>query len=97
MEETQMNKRTINRALRPLGLEIQNNRDGYSYFTSRRFGHQIGASVFVSYLSSLPLDRWVDEARAAIRDHRASGIPYAGHERRLAKFKLSLHPNQQNK
>lgn len=93
-----MNKRTINRALRPLGLEIQNNRDGYSYFTSRRFGHQIGASVFVSYLSSLPLSRWVDEARAAIREHRATGIPYAGQDRRLAKYKFSFSPtkNQQH-
>lgn len=92
-----MNKRTINRALRPLGLEIQNNRDGYSYFTSRRFGHQIGASVYVSYLSSLPLSRWVDEARAAIRQHRKEGTPFAGHQRRVDKFKVSLHPNQQTK
>jgi hypothetical protein len=92
-----MNKRTINRALRPLGLEIQNNRGGYSYFTSRRFGHQIGASVYVSYLSSLPLSRWVDEARAAIREHRATGVPYADNARRMAKhaFKFSPTRNQQ--
>ncbi len=89
-----MNKRTINRALRPLGLEIQNKRDGYSYFTSRRFGHQIGESVFVAYLSSLPLSRWVDKARAAIREHRATGVPYAGHQRRIEKFTVSQHPNK---
>lgn len=72
-----MTKRTINRALRPLGLEIQNNRDGYSYFTSRRFGHQIGESVFACWLSSYTVPEWVELAKWALKQHRRDGSPFA--------------------
>jgi len=60
-----MTKRTINRAIRHLGIEIQNNRDGYSYFTSilpANYGEQVGMSVYVCYLNSYSLKRWVGEA-----------------------------------
>ena len=57
-----MTKRTINRAIKHLGLEIQNNRDGYSYFTSLKTGEQVGMSVYVCYLNSYSLKRWVGEA-----------------------------------
>jgi hypothetical protein len=60
-----MNKKTINRAIAHLGIEIQNNRDGYSYFTSLETGDQIGHSVMVCYLNSYTLDEWVSEANWA--------------------------------
>ena len=64
-----INKRSINAALRKEGLpvEIQNNRDGYSYFTSTvDGGSQVGDSVMVCYLCQLPISKWVEEARNAI-------------------------------
>jgi hypothetical protein len=73
-----MTRAQINRALRPLGVEIQHQRfGGYSYFTSRRHGHQIGESVFVCYLSSLTLSQWVELASGAIKEHRRNGSPFA--------------------
>lgn len=79
-----MTKAKIDRALKPLGLEIQHSRrDGYSYFTSAKTGHQIGDSVFVCYLKSIPLAGWVGEARAAIREHRARGFRLHRHSQKL--------------
>jgi hypothetical protein len=73
-----MNKETINRTLRPLGLEIQHGRgSGYSYFTSRRFGHQIWESVAVCYLSSITLPEWFELGRRRIKQHRREGFPFA--------------------
>ena len=63
-----MTKRTINRAIKHLGIEIQNDRDGYSYFTSilpANYGEQVGMSVYVCYLNSFSLTRWVAEAEHA--------------------------------
>ena len=58
-------KRQINRAIRHIGLEIQNNRDGYSYFTDLRDGCQIGESVYVCYLSQQTVGDWVADAEIA--------------------------------
>ena len=56
----------INRAIRHLNLEIIHQRgSGYSYFLDTTTGDQIGVSVQVCYLSSLSLERWVQEAEAA--------------------------------
>lgn len=63
-----MTKRTINAAIKHLGLEIQNNRDGYSYFTDA-IGNQIGESVMVCYLNSLTVEQWLERARIAIEEN----------------------------
>jgi hypothetical protein len=60
-----MTKRIINRAIKHLGLEIQNNRDGYSYFT--KDGITIGDPVMVCYLKHLTLQEWVSQAEWAIK------------------------------
>jgi hypothetical protein len=61
-----MTKARINRAIRHLGLEIQNQRGGgYSYFTSLATGDQIGESVMVCYLNQQPLEKWVQDAERA--------------------------------
>jgi hypothetical protein len=67
-------KRTINAALRRAGLalEIQNNRDGYSYFTSTITGAQVGESVLVCYLNQQTVDGWVSDARYALKQEAAS-------------------------
>lgn len=58
-----MTKATINRAIRGLGIEIQNKRgDGYSYFTSLATGYQVGDSVPVCYMNHLTLDQWIERA-----------------------------------
>ena len=61
-----MTKRKINSAIKHLGVEIQNNRDGYSYFT--RDGVSIGDSVMVCYLNQLTLEEWIGEAEYAIAE-----------------------------
>ena len=67
-------KRTINAALRRAGLavEIQNNRDGYSYFTSTLTGAQVGQSVLVCYLNQQTVKGWVADARHALKQEVAS-------------------------
>ena len=67
-----INKRSINAAIRKAGLpvEIQNNRDGYSYFTSTVDGSQVGESVMVCYLCQLSIDKWVEEARYALSKNK---------------------------
>ena len=61
-------KRSINASLRRAGLdiEIQNNRDGYSYFTSLTTGEQVGRSVYVCYLNQSSVEEWVEDGRHAI-------------------------------
>jgi hypothetical protein len=68
-----MNKRTINQAIKHLGVEIQNNRDGYSYFTGLVEGHQIGQSVYICYLNMLTLAEWVERAADAVAEDAALG------------------------
>lgn len=67
-------KRTINAALRRSGLpvEIQNNRDGYSYFTSTLTGAQVGESVLVRYLNQQTVEGWVADARYALKQEAVS-------------------------
>jgi len=61
-----MTKATINKAIKHLGIEIQNTRgDGYSYFTSLKDGNQVGDSVYVCYLNQLTLEQWIKEATNA--------------------------------
>lgn len=69
-----MNKRTINAALRRAGLdvEIQNNRDGYSYFTRITSGGQVGDSVMVCYLKQQTVEQWVSDARHAIQQEASA-------------------------
>jgi hypothetical protein len=45
---------------------IENNRDGYSYFTSTETGNQVGESVCLCYLNHQSIDQWVEDARYAI-------------------------------
>ena len=65
---TSMTTRKINSALRRAGLdvEIQNNRDGYSYFVSTINGWMVGESVMVCYLNQQTVEGWVSDARRAI-------------------------------
>lgn len=58
---------TINRAIKHLDLEIIRG-NGYSYFLDLKTGDQVGESVPVCYLSHLPLERWIEEAQARIRN-----------------------------
>tara|TARA_R110002110_G_scaffold74463_5_gene196985 strand:+ start:1386 stop:1646 length:261 start_codon:yes stop_codon:yes gene_type:complete len=65
-------KRQINRYIRHHGVEIQNNRDGYSYFTALAdtdrwiAGQQIGESVYICWLSQVSVAYWVSEAVSAV-------------------------------
>ncbi len=65
--QNKVTTRAINSALRRAGLavEIQNNRDGYSYFTNPEKG-QVGESVYVCYLNQMSVADWVAQARYAI-------------------------------
>jgi hypothetical protein len=68
-----MNKNIINKAIRHLGVEIQNNRDGCSYFTGIAEGHQIGQSVYICYLNMLTLSEWIERAADAVAEDAALG------------------------
>lgn len=61
-------QKKINAALRAagLGVEIVNNRDGYSYFLDRD-GNQVGESVYICYLNQQTISEWVEHARFAIK------------------------------
>ena len=64
----QITKRSINAAIKRAGLPviIENNRGGYSYFTSTETGSQVGESVCHAYLNHQSIDGWVEDARYAI-------------------------------
>jgi len=67
-----MTTNKINKAIKPLGLEIVHERgSGYSYFLDLYTGNQVGESVMVCYLHQLSLDRWVEEAVAAVEEKGA--------------------------
>ena len=70
-----MNKDHINVKLRPFGLYIQNNRDGYSYFIDAA-GDQIGASVMVCYLNDATREQWVEYAAIAWGEHESHSRPF---------------------
>lgn len=62
-------KRNIDRAIKPLGLEIVNTRgDGYSYFLDLKTGYQIGGSVAVCYLNQVSVERWTQFAADALKE-----------------------------
>lgn len=64
-----MNKATINRAIKHLGIEIQNKRGGgYSYFTSLETGDQVGESVSVCYMNQQTLEQWIANAENAVAE-----------------------------
>ena len=57
-----MNKRSINKAIKNLGLTIEGLRgDGCFYFIDTE-GYQIGKTIYVCYLNQLSLERWQLEA-----------------------------------
>jgi hypothetical protein len=63
-----MNKRTIDAAIRHLGVEIQHERgSGYFYFTSIETGASVGESVMVCYYDHLTIDQWVKEAEEVVK------------------------------
>ena len=63
------NSRSINRAIKHLGIEIVYTRaDGYFYFLDLETGFQVGESVYVCYLNQLTLEQWVDAAEAAAKE-----------------------------
>ena len=65
--------RAINAAIRAagLGVEIINNRDGYSYFLDRD-GNQVGESVYICYLKQQTISEWVEHARHAVKQGGAA-------------------------
>lgn len=65
-----MTKKTINKHIKHLGLEIVGNGDGYFYFCDLEDGHQVGDSVLVCYLNQLSLDQWIKEAEYCFLDQR---------------------------
>ena len=69
-----MTTRKINSALRRAGLdvEIQNNRDGYSYFVSTTNGWMVGESVMVCYLHQQTVEEWIIDARRAIQQEASA-------------------------
>jgi hypothetical protein len=71
---TQITKRAINSAIKRAGLPviIENNRNGYSYFTSTETGNQVGESVCLSYLNQQSIDEWVEDARYAIAQQQTN-------------------------
>jgi len=71
-----MNKRTIDAAIKHLGIEIQHERGaGYCYFTSIETGATVGDPVMVSQLNHLTLQEWSDYARWAVEDDSDSIAP----------------------
>lgn len=57
----------INRAIKHLGVEIIRGY-GYVYFLSLGDGSQVGESVMVPYLICFSLERWVEEAKFAVKN-----------------------------
>ena len=56
-DRPRLTRKTVNRAIAYLGLEIQDNGDGYFYFTDTTTGDVVGDSVFACRLNfnSLPV------------------------------------------
>jgi len=65
-----LNKRTIDRAIKHLDLQIIHQRgSGYFYFVSLTTNTQVGESVGICYYDQIDLSRWVDFATYAIGEH----------------------------
>lgn len=59
----------INAAIRHLGVKIMAGR-GYSYFHDLKTGDQVGDSVMVFRQSDQSVERWVQDAEAAIAQQK---------------------------
>ena len=70
-----LNMAEVNRALRPLGLQLQSWGDNNHHFTSRRHGRQIGSIFYEADNRKLTIERLLKKGRAAIKQHRRHSIP----------------------
>ena len=64
------NKRSIDRAIKHLGVEVHGKYgDGCYYFCSLKTGNTLDAtSVYAARFNQLPLERWVKEAEESIKE-----------------------------
>ena len=60
----------INRKLKPLDIEIVNNRDGYSYFVHLINGDQVGESVSICYINQCSVQEWVAYGKQALAEYQ---------------------------
>ena len=67
-ERPRLTRKTVNKAIAHLGLEIQDNGDGYFYFTDTKTGDVVGQFVFACRLNFNSLAEWVMEAEDARND-----------------------------
>lgn len=67
-ERPRLTRKTVNKAIAHLGLEIQDNGDGYFYFTDTTTGDIVGQSIFSCRLNFNSLAEWVMEAEDARND-----------------------------
>ena len=62
-----INKASINRAIKHLGLEIWNNRgDDCSYFLSLETGDQVGEGIYLCYMNQQSIEAWVKDVEYAL-------------------------------
>jgi hypothetical protein len=64
-DRPRLTRKTVNKAIAHLGLEIQDNGDGYFYFTDTTTGDVVGDSVFACRLNFNSLPVWIMEAEDA--------------------------------
>jgi hypothetical protein len=64
-DRPRLTRKTVNKAIAHLGLQVQDNGDGYFYFTDTATEDVVGDSVFVCRLNFKTLAEWVMEAEGA--------------------------------
>ena len=64
-DRPRLTRKTVNKAIAHVGLEIQDNGDGYFYFTDTTTGDVVGDSVLACRLNFNTLAEWVMEAEDA--------------------------------
>lgn len=64
-DRPRLTRKTVNKAIAHLGLQVQDNGDGYFYFTDTATEDVVGDSVFVCRLNFNTLAEWVMEAEDA--------------------------------
>ena len=64
-DRPRLTRKTVNKAIVHVWLEIQDNGDGYFYFTDTTTGDVVGDSVFACRLNFNTLAEWVMEAEDA--------------------------------
>jgi hypothetical protein len=69
-DRPRLTRKTVNKAIAHLGLEIQDNGDGYFYFTDTTTEEVVGDSILVYRLNFNSLPVWIMEAEDARRDHK---------------------------